>query len=297
MSSMAASSFCRAFLFICEPRQTLTRLASCFMEYSCTQNTEKREREKSRVRLTAWGWSYIILHPVPSSHPVVFDKLLHIVLRQVISLDVGLHKLFIGDGAQVGQLLQLHEELLEVQLHQGSALVATFLHVSVAAEERRGKTSSVYRGPITAKQVDHRCRLILISRLCSKYFFFLHIFIQLAYSRELSVWGQLWAGIKQKDRCAQLILQCAQLNIWLFSKIISLRNTERQIFCSYHAGHSALFLPSNALTQVRARSHPIIYFHRAAPSPNLDWLWMQCITSLPAYSECNVKVSDTHFTI
>lgn len=70
---------------------------------------------------------------------MVFDKLLHIVLRQVISLDVGLHKLFIGDGAQVGQLLQLHEELLEVQLHQGSALVATFLHVSVAVEERRGK--------------------------------------------------------------------------------------------------------------------------------------------------------------
>lgn len=66
---------------------------------------------------------------------MILDKLLHIVLCQVISLDVGLNKLFVGDGSQVGQLLQLHEELLEVQLHQGPALVATFLHISIATEE------------------------------------------------------------------------------------------------------------------------------------------------------------------
>lgn len=73
-----------------------------------------------------------------SSHPVILDKLLHVVLRQVVRLDVRLNELFIRDGSQVGQLLQLHEELLEVQLHQSPALVAAFLHVSVAAAEDRG---------------------------------------------------------------------------------------------------------------------------------------------------------------
>lgn len=64
---------------------------------------------------------------------MVLDELLHVVLREIISLDVGLHELFVGDGSQVRQLLQLHEELLEVQLHQRAALVAALLHVSVAA--------------------------------------------------------------------------------------------------------------------------------------------------------------------
>lgn len=35
MSSIAARSFCLAFLLICDPRQTFTRLVSCFVEYSC----------------------------------------------------------------------------------------------------------------------------------------------------------------------------------------------------------------------------------------------------------------------
>lgn len=68
---------------------------------------------------------------------MILDELLHIVLCQVISLDVGLNKLLIGDWPQVGQLLQLHQELLEVQLHQGPALIAAFLHISVAAKEDR----------------------------------------------------------------------------------------------------------------------------------------------------------------
>lgn len=66
---------------------------------------------------------------------MIFDKLLHVVLRQVVGFDVCFDKLFIGDGSQVGQLLQLHQELLEVQLHQSPAFVATFLHVSVATEQ------------------------------------------------------------------------------------------------------------------------------------------------------------------
>lgn len=66
---------------------------------------------------------------------MILDKLLHVVLRQVVRLDVSLNKLFIRDGSKVRQLLQLHEELLEVQLHQSSTLVAAFLHVSVAAAE------------------------------------------------------------------------------------------------------------------------------------------------------------------
>ena len=77
-----------------------------------------------------------------STHPVVLDELLHVVLRQVVGLDVGLHKLLVGDGPQVRQPLQLHEELLEVQLHQRTALVAALLHVSVAGAgggDRKGE--------------------------------------------------------------------------------------------------------------------------------------------------------------
>lgn len=73
------------------------------------------------------------------THPMVLDELLHVVLCQVVGLDVGLHKLLVGDGPQVRQLLQLHEELLEVQLHQGPALVATLLHVGVAAGRETGQ--------------------------------------------------------------------------------------------------------------------------------------------------------------
>lgn len=83
---------------------------------------------------------------------MILDKLLHVILRQVIGLDVGLNKLFIGDGSQVGQLLQLHEELLEVQLHQGPALIAALLHISIATAEdkaaegkRGGQHSKVFR--------------------------------------------------------------------------------------------------------------------------------------------------------
>lgn len=72
---------------------------------------------------------------------MVLDKLLHVILRQVVGFDVSLHELLVGDGSQVGQLFQLHEELLEIQLHQCSALVAAFLHVGVTAEERGGERS------------------------------------------------------------------------------------------------------------------------------------------------------------
>ena len=67
-----------------------------------------------------------------STHPVILDELLHVVLGQIVGLDVGLHKLFVGDGPQVSQALQLHEELLEVELHQRTPLVAAFLHIRVA---------------------------------------------------------------------------------------------------------------------------------------------------------------------
>lgn len=74
------------------------------------------------------------------THPVVLDELLHVVLGEVIGLDVGLHKLFVRDGSQVAQLLQLHEELLEVQLHQRPALVAALLHVGVATGQNRRRS-------------------------------------------------------------------------------------------------------------------------------------------------------------
>lgn len=73
------------------------------------------------------------------THPVVLDELLHVVLRQVVRLDVGLHKLLVRDWPQVRQFLQLHEELLEVQLHQGPALIAALLHVCVAAGRETGR--------------------------------------------------------------------------------------------------------------------------------------------------------------
>lgn len=72
------------------------------------------------------------------SHPVILDELLHIIFSQVIGLNVGFNKLLIRDGAQVSQLLQLHQELLKIQLHQGPALIAAFLYISVATEEDRG---------------------------------------------------------------------------------------------------------------------------------------------------------------
>lgn len=129
------------------------------------QKKNKNESAKQTCRLSAWSFQrnadvHILegkqinclnsaLHP---SHPVILDKLLHVILRQVIGLDVGLNKLFIGDGSQVGQLLQLHEELLEVQLHQGPALVAALLHISIATAEdkaaegkRGGQHSKVFR--------------------------------------------------------------------------------------------------------------------------------------------------------
>ena len=55
MSSMAARSFWRAFLLMCEPRQTFTRLASCFMEYSW-RTAEVSGRRPGRDG-TGTGWT------------------------------------------------------------------------------------------------------------------------------------------------------------------------------------------------------------------------------------------------
>lgn len=68
---------------------------------------------------------------------MVLDELLHVVLRKVVRLDVRFHKLLVRNGPQVRQLLQLHKELLEVQLHQCPALVAALFHIGVAG---RGET-------------------------------------------------------------------------------------------------------------------------------------------------------------
>lgn len=45
ISSIAARSFCLAFLLIWDPRQTLTRLVSCFVEYSCSKKEIKFSTE------------------------------------------------------------------------------------------------------------------------------------------------------------------------------------------------------------------------------------------------------------
>lgn len=93
-----------------------------------------------------------LLHGVLS---VVLDELLHVILCKVVGLDVGLHKLFIRDGSQVGQLLQLHEELLEVELHQGPALITAFLHVSVTFYERPvGQADAVLPQDVGHRQRD-----------------------------------------------------------------------------------------------------------------------------------------------
>lgn len=44
ISSIAARSFCLAFLLIWDPRQTFTRLVSCFVEYSCSRKKKKRSK-------------------------------------------------------------------------------------------------------------------------------------------------------------------------------------------------------------------------------------------------------------
>lgn len=132
MSSMAARSFCRALLFICEPRHTFTRLASCFMEYSWT--------ETKVIHMLEWPSNNRTDRPPPSPpHPVVLDELLHLVFSQVIGLDVGLNKLLVGNGPQVRQLLQLHQELLKVQLHQGPALVTALLHIRISTREHTSR--------------------------------------------------------------------------------------------------------------------------------------------------------------
>ena len=40
ISSIAERSFCLAFLLIWDPRQTFTRLVSCFVEYSCSKKED-----------------------------------------------------------------------------------------------------------------------------------------------------------------------------------------------------------------------------------------------------------------
>lgn len=68
ISSIAERSFCLAFLLIWDPRQTFTRLVSCFVEYSCSKkedsnlvhcNTcvrsmQKKNRHRWIIR-TQWG--------------------------------------------------------------------------------------------------------------------------------------------------------------------------------------------------------------------------------------------------
>lgn len=74
---------------------------------------------------------------------MVLDELLHVILSQVVGLDVGLHKVLVRDGPHVRQLLQLHQELLEVQLHQGPSFVTALLHVTIATGQNRRQVDFV----------------------------------------------------------------------------------------------------------------------------------------------------------
>lgn len=49
ISSIAARSFCLAFLLIWDPRQTFTRLVSCFVEYSCSKKEDRNSVHKRQV--------------------------------------------------------------------------------------------------------------------------------------------------------------------------------------------------------------------------------------------------------
>lgn len=69
------------------------------------------------------------------SYPVVLDELLHVVLSQVVCFNVGLYELLVWDWSEVGELLQLHQELLEVQLHQCTSFITAFLHISIAGRQ------------------------------------------------------------------------------------------------------------------------------------------------------------------
>lgn len=65
ISSIAARSFCLAFLLICDPRQTFTRLVNCFVEYSCPKrenpNVTPNALElmlliNTTEQADIWGW-------------------------------------------------------------------------------------------------------------------------------------------------------------------------------------------------------------------------------------------------
>lgn len=64
--------------------------------------------------------------------PVVLDELLHVILSKVVCLDVGLYELLVWNWSEVSELLQLHQELLEVQLHQRTSFITAFLHICIA---------------------------------------------------------------------------------------------------------------------------------------------------------------------
>lgn len=53
ISSIAARSFCLAFLLIWDPRQTFTRLVSCFVEYSCSGG--KKRSKFSMLKDMYWS--------------------------------------------------------------------------------------------------------------------------------------------------------------------------------------------------------------------------------------------------
>jgi hypothetical protein len=49
ISSIAARSFCLAFLLIWDPRQTFTKLVNCFVEYSCSQKEDRNLEPKGHT--------------------------------------------------------------------------------------------------------------------------------------------------------------------------------------------------------------------------------------------------------
>ncbi len=91
---------------------------------------------------------------------MVLDELLHVILSKVVCLDVGLYELLVRNWSEVGELLQLHQELLEIQLHQRTSFITAFLHISIAGrqQERRRAEVSVHK--------TNKGHLLTVDSLC-----------------------------------------------------------------------------------------------------------------------------------
>lgn len=75
-SSIAASSFCLAFLLMWDPRQTFTKLVSCFVEYSYTKETN-HSLVSSKQNISAQKKNYYSKKVYFTPQTAILEKMLN----------------------------------------------------------------------------------------------------------------------------------------------------------------------------------------------------------------------------